>query len=103
MSSKIKSLPDSQGHFGIYGGRYVPETLFAALEDLANAYRLLKKDKKFQDELTYYLNHYAGRPTPVYEVKNLSNYFGRARIFRHGEPDERFGKKRVDRLSAVRN
>ncbi|MSR76670.1 MAG: tryptophan synthase subunit beta [Candidatus Omnitrophica bacterium] len=76
-----KTLPDHLGHFGIYGGRYVPETLFAALEDLDRAYRLIRKEKKFQEELKYYLTHYAGRPTPVYEAKNLTEHFGRARIF----------------------
>ena len=76
-----KKVPDSQGHFGIYGGRYVPETLMAALDHLTATYKILKRDKKFRDELSYYLHHYAGRPTPVYEAKNLSDHFGGARIF----------------------
>ncbi len=73
--------PNKSGHFGIFGGRYVPETLVKALDDLTLAYRKLKKDKKFQAELRGYLHDYAGRPTPVYEAKNLSRYFGRARIY----------------------
>lgn len=74
-------LPDKSGHFGIFGGKYVPETLMKALEDLERQYRLIIKDRSFQKELQDYLRHYAGRPTPVYEAKNLTRYFGRARIF----------------------
>ncbi len=77
----MTNLPDTQGHFGIYGGRYVPETLMKALNELTRAYASVRKDKKFQAELTHYLQDYAGRPTPVYEAKNLTRHFGRARIF----------------------
>ncbi len=76
-----KRLPDASGHFGIFGGRYVPETLMHALDELTEGYRRFKKNKKAQAELRGYLHDYAGRPTPVYEAKNLSRYFGRARIF----------------------
>ena len=74
-------LPDKTGHYGIFGGRYVPETLMKALDELTRAYRKLKKEKKFQEELKDYLENYVGRPTPVYEAKRLSAHFGRARIF----------------------
>ena len=77
----MKTLPDRRGHFGIYGGRYVPETLVKALEELTRSYKLLKRDRKFREELKGYLKDYAGRPTPVYEAKNLTRYFKRARIF----------------------
>jgi len=76
-----KKLPDAGGHFGIFGGRYVPETLIGALEELVRTYGAFQKNKKFQDELRVYLETYAGRPTPVYEAKNLTAHFGRARIF----------------------
>lgn len=75
------NLPDKNGHFGIYGGRYVPETLMKALGELKSAYSSLKKDKKFKAELSGYLKDYAGRPTSLYEAKNLTKYFGKARIF----------------------
>lgn len=78
---KNKMFPDASGHFGIYGGRYVPETLVKALNELTHAYLRLKKDRNFQQELKGYLHDYAGRPTPVYEAKNLTRHFGRARIF----------------------
>ncbi len=74
-------LPDKTGHFGVFGGRYVPETLMKALEELTKAYLKLKKDKKFQGELKGYLHDYVGRPTPLYETRRLSAHFSRARIF----------------------
>lgn len=77
----LRRLPDASGHFGIYGGRYVPETLIRALDELVAGYRKFKKNKKNRAELRDYLETYAGRPTPLYEAKNLSNHFGRARIF----------------------
>jgi tryptophan synthase beta chain len=77
----VKKFPDAKGHFGSYGGRYVPETLVKACEELTAAYQKVKKDKKFREELRYYLETYAGRPTALYEAKNLSAHFGKGRIF----------------------
>lgn len=74
-------IPDIKGHYGPYGGKYVPETLMPALEELEKAYSIAKKDKGFQEELGYYLHHYAGRPTPLYFAKRLTDYFGGARIY----------------------
>ena len=58
-------LPDKKGHFGLYGGRFVSETLMSALIELESAYLEAKNDKQFQSELDYYLNEYAGRPSPL--------------------------------------
>ncbi len=69
-------LPDKRGHFGVFGGRFVPETLSYALDELEKVYARAKKDKKFQQELAYYLHEYAGRPTSLYFAKNLSQYLG---------------------------
>jgi len=69
-------LPNKKGYFGEFGGRFVPETLMYALEELEKAYLEAKKDKTFQQELNYYLKEYAGRPTPLYLAKNLSRYLG---------------------------
>ncbi len=77
----MSSLPGAKGHFGPYGGRYVPETLVKACEELTVAYRKLKTDRKFHEELRHYLGSYAGRPTALYEAKHLSARFGRGRIF----------------------
>ncbi len=79
--AKHKKLPDRSGHFGVYGGRYVPETLMKALGELESAWKLLRGDRKFQTELRGYLQDYAGRPTSVYEARNLMKHFGRGRIF----------------------
>ncbi len=76
-----KKLPDATGHYGVFGGRYVPETLIKALNDLVKFYQKMKKDPTFKEELNGYLKTYAGRPTPVYEARNLTAHFGRAKIF----------------------
>jgi tryptophan synthase beta subunit len=65
-------LPDKHGHFGPFGGRYVPETLMPALFELEEAYRRIKRDKEFQKTLRFYLETYVGRPTPLYPAKRLS-------------------------------
>jgi tryptophan synthase beta chain len=69
------------GRFGAYGGRYVPETLMAALEELEEAYALAQKDTAFQAELDDLLHHYCGRPTPLYFAKRLSGQLGGAKIY----------------------
>jgi tryptophan synthase beta chain len=74
-------LPDAGGHFGPYGGRYVPETLMAPLEELEQAYRDARQDPEFQRELDDLLHNYAGRPTPLYEARRLSAQLGGARLF----------------------
>lgn len=82
VRSSLLLSPDRLGHFGPYGGRFVPETLMAALEELTRAYRKLKHSRDFQTELAKYLVTYAGRPTPLYEARNLSTSLGRrVRIF----------------------
>ena len=74
-------LPDKTGHFGFFGGRFVPETLIFALDELAKEYSLAKQDKRFIVELNYYLTEYAGRPTPLYKAKNLSRYLGIDKVY----------------------
>jgi tryptophan synthase beta chain len=69
------------GRFGPFGGRYVPETLMAALEELEQVYRAARRDKKFQDELNDLLRHYAGRPTPLFFARRLTEKLGGARIY----------------------
>jgi len=73
--------PDRKGYFGIFGGRFIPETLMTALVELENAYRDLKVQKNFRSELDFYLRNYAGRPTPLYFAQNLSKKLGGASIF----------------------
>ena len=74
-------LPDKSGHFEEFGGRFVPETLIFALDELEKEYKKARYDKKFNAELKYYLNEYAGRPTPLYFAKSLSAHLGINKIY----------------------
>lgn len=76
-----QSLPDPGGHFGPYGGRYVPEVLMSPIEDLTRAYLEARADPAFQTELADLLHHYAGRPTPLYYAKRLSETLGGAQLW----------------------
>ena len=81
MSSAPQSMPDAQGRFGPYGGRYVPETLVAPLEELERAYNEARNDPKFQSELDSLLHNFAGRPTPLQFASRLSEHLGGPRIY----------------------
>src|SRR3974390_988549 len=74
-------MPDSAGHFGPYGGRYVPEVLMAPLEQLEQSYVEARQDPAFQAELKDLLANYAGRPTPLYYARRLSEMHGGAKIY----------------------
>lgn len=74
-------IPDKKGHFGIYGGKYMPETLMGSLEDLERVYLQARRDKTFKKELNLYLATYAGRPTPLYFARNLSKVLGKGKIY----------------------
>src|SRR5690606_11838394 len=75
------SLPDAGGHFGPYGGTYVPETLVTALEELGAAYEEARRDPTFQDELRHHLKEFAGRPTQLYFAERLTEHCGGAKIY----------------------
>ncbi|RUM31585.1 MAG: tryptophan synthase subunit beta [Aquifex sp.] len=75
------NYPDERGYFGKFGGKYVPETLMYALEELEEKYKELKNDDTFNRELDYYLREYAGRPTPLYFAEKLTKYVGGAKIY----------------------
>jgi len=75
------NLPTSDGRFGRFGGRYVPETLMEALSDLEESYLRLRDDPSFRRELDYMLREYAGRPTPLYYAENLTRMVGGAKIY----------------------
>jgi tryptophan synthase beta chain len=77
----MMSEPNTGGHFGPYGGRYVPEVLMAPLEELEQAYLEARQDPAFQKELQDLLRNYAGRPTPLYFARRLSETLGGARIY----------------------
>ncbi|MDI7250311.1 MAG: tryptophan synthase subunit beta [Bacillota bacterium] len=73
--------PDERGRFGEFGGRFVPETLMAALDELEEAYREALADRGFGAELNEYLRTYVGRPTPLYAARRLSEHLGRGRVY----------------------
>ncbi len=80
--STSASIPSDQaGRFGVYGGRYVPETLMAALDELEREYAKARKDKKFQARLDELLRTYAGRPTPLFSARRLTEKLGGAKIY----------------------
>jgi tryptophan synthase beta chain len=79
--STRRRLPDARGHFGVYGGRFVPETLMEPLLELERAYAAARRSRDFQGRLRELLRHYAGRPTPLYFAARLSEHGGGARIF----------------------
>jgi len=74
-------LPDTHGRFGPFGGRYVPETLMPALDELARAYTKARRDPRFAAELDYYLREYVGRQTPLYYAERLTKKLGGAKIY----------------------
>ncbi len=74
-------LPDKKGHFDGFGGRFVPETLTFALDELEREYKKARREAGFRREFAYYLNEYAGRPTPLYLAANLSRYLGINKIY----------------------
>src|SRR6185436_18448842 len=73
--------PDAAGHFGSYGGRFVPETLMHPIEELIAAYESAKRDPEFQRELESLLGKYVGRPTPLMLAHRLTDHLGGARIY----------------------
>jgi len=82
MSVSVKAaVPDAQGHFGPYGGRFVPETLVYPLQQLEDEYARAQKDPEFQRELEYYLREFCGRPTPLYFAERLTRELGGAKIY----------------------
>ncbi len=82
MSSiATKNLPDAHGHFGPYGGRFVPETLMHPLQELEDEYRRAQQDPEFQREFEYYLKEFCGRPTPLYFAERLTRELGGAKIY----------------------
>jgi len=80
-AARQRALPDAGGHFGRFGGRFVPETLMAPLVELTKAYESARRDGRFRAELATLLRDYAGRPTPLYFARHLSEHVGGARIY----------------------
>ncbi|MEW8431141.1 MAG: pyridoxal-phosphate dependent enzyme, partial [gamma proteobacterium symbiont of Ctena orbiculata] len=92
----IGSLPDSQGHFGPYGGLFVSETLMAPLQELRQAYQHYMQDRAFLEELDQDLAHYVGRPSPIYHAKRWSEQLGGAQIYLKREDLNHTGAHKVN-------
>ncbi len=90
------SLPDKNGHFGIFGGRYVAETIMPALLEMEKAYGLCRSDPSFRKDLEDYLRHYAGRETPLYFAENLTEELGGARIYLKREDLNHTGSHKIN-------
>ncbi len=90
------NLPDAQGHFGPYGGRYVPETLMHPLQELEAEYFRAQHDPEFQKELSYYLTEFAGRPTPLYYAERLTKELGGAKIYLKREDLNHTGSHKIN-------
>ncbi len=94
--TKSEALPDAHGHFGPFGGQFVPETLMTALAELEEAYRQAQQDDLFQRRLADLLRDYAGRPTPLYFAENLSQRLGGARIYLKREDLAHTGSHKIN-------
>jgi len=92
----MPSLPDRKGHFGIFGGRYVAETIMPALAELEAAYRESRRDKAFQAEFRDYLRQYSGRETPLYLARNLTETLGGAKIYLKREDLNHTGSHKIN-------
>ena len=77
----FRSGPDETGHFGIFGGRFVAETLMPLILELEQAYAQARKDPSFQKEMDGYLKHYVGRPSPLYFAERMTARLGGAKIY----------------------
>ncbi len=99
IPSPSKFDPDENGHFGIFGGRYVPETLMPALLKLRDEYNEIRFDKDFWSEVDYYLKDYVGRPSPLYYAKNISDELG-AKIYLKREDLNHTGAHKVNNVIA---
>ncbi len=97
MTSRIfASVPDAEGRFGVYGGKFVAETLMSALSELEALYRQMSADADFQRELDEDLAHYVGRPSPLYEARRWSDRVGGARIYLKREDLNHTGAHKVN-------
>ncbi|MEH7495227.1 tryptophan synthase subunit beta [Neobacillus niacini] len=90
------TLPNEKGQFGIYGGRFVPETLMKAVLELDEAYKVAKADPSFQAEIDDYLSEYVGRETPLYHAKNLTKHAGGAQIYLKREDLNHTGAHKIN-------
>src|ERR1700712_5524511 len=81
LPNSFRSGPDASGHFGIFGGRFVAETLMPLILELEKAYGVAKADPAFHAELAHLATHYVGRPSPLYFAERMTDHLGGAKIY----------------------
>ena len=96
LPNDYAAYPDANGRFGDYGGRYVPETLMPLVHELDAAYRAAKADEGFNAELAGFLQHYVGRPSPLYFAERLTQHFGGAKIYLKREELNHTGSHKIN-------
>ena len=96
MNSKKINMPDKNGFFGDYGGKFVPETLMFALEELENTYEVLKNDKNFRKQFYKDLSEFVGRPSPLYFAERLSKHYGTGSIWLKREDLNHTGAHKIN-------
>jgi tryptophan synthase beta chain len=97
-ANSLRTGPDERGHFGIFGGRFVAETLMPLVLDLEKAYEDAKKDPAFKKEMDYHLKHFVGRPSPLYFADRLTQHFGGAKIYFKREDLNHTGAHKVNNV-----
>jgi tryptophan synthase beta chain len=96
--NSLRTGPDEHGHFGIYGGRFVAETLMPLILELEQAYAQARKDPRFAAEMENYLKHYVGRPSPLYFAQRLTEHLGGAKIYFKREDLNHTGAHKVNNV-----
>jgi tryptophan synthase beta chain len=97
-ANSLRTGPDERGHFGIFGGRFVAETLMPLVLDLEKAYEEAKKDPAFKKEMDYHLKHFVGRPSPLYFAERMTAHFGGAKIYFKREDLNHTGAHKVNNV-----
>ena len=98
LPNSVRSGPDERGHFGMFGGRFVAETLMPLILDLEKAYTAAKADPAFQREMSGYLKNYVGRPSPLYLAERLTEHLGGAKMYFKREELNRTGSHKVNNV-----
>ena len=96
IDTSTPAMPDNKGYFGIYGGRFVSETLMEPLQVLTEAYERYLQDAEFIEEFQYELEHYVGRPSPLYHARRLSKHYGGAQIYLKREDLNHTGAHKIN-------
>ncbi len=98
IANSLRTGPDERGHFGIFGGRFVAETLMPLVLDLEKAYEAAKADPAFKREMDHHLKHYVGRPSPLYFAERLTAHYGGAKIYFKREDLNHTGAHKVNNV-----